>query len=329
MKLLFSYLRKKTATLLVFLLLLGLTGAVLYLYELPMAGFAYAVILCVFVGGIAFAVGFARYAKKHRTLMELRESRSLLAAIELPEPSDAIEADYAALLEALSSETEKLQTESEARFRDMTDYYTIWAHQIKTPIAAMELMLQQGETEPAALREQVQRVEQYVDMALGYLRLDSESSDYVLGTYDLDNIVKPAVKKFATQFIRRNLSLSYEPLETQVLTDEKWLRFVVEQVLSNALKYTPSGSVTITMEPNKTLVIRDTGIGIRAEDLPRVFEKGFTGFNGRTERASTGIGLYLCRRVCGALGHTIAIDSTPGEGTAVRIGLADKKLDIE
>ena len=329
MKLFFSYVRKKAPTLCVFFLLLGLTGAVLYLYELPMAGFAYAAVLCVFVGGAAFAVGFARYARKHRALMELRAGGSILSATELPEPADAIEADYAALLEALSSETEKLQTESEARFRDMTDYYTIWAHQIKTPIAAMELMLQRGETDAAALREQVQRVEQYVDMALGYLRFRSDSSDYVLGTYDLDSIVRPAVKKFASQFIRRNISLFYEPLENQVLTDEKWLRFVVEQVLSNALKYTPSGSVTITMEPDKTLVIRDTGIGIRAEDLPRVFEKGYTGFNGRTDRASTGIGLYLCRRVCDALGHTIAIDSTPGEGTSVRIGLADKKLDIE
>lgn len=329
MKLFLSYIRKKAAALFIFLLLMGLAAAVMYLYELPLSALGYAALLCVFVGGIAFAVGFSHYAKKHRMLAELRENISLLSALPLPEPEDAIEADTLALLAGLSAEAEKRQSDNDRRFREMTDYYTIWAHQIKTPIAAMQLMLQQGETDPAALREQVQRIEQYVEMALGYLRLDSESSDYVLGTYDLDSIVRPAVKKYASQFIRRKIRLSYEPLETQVLTDEKWLRFVIEQVLSNALKYTPAGSVTITMEPEKTLVVRDTGIGIRAEDLPRVFEKGYTGFNGRTDRASTGIGLYLCRRVCDALGHTISVASVLGEGTAVRIGLDSVKLDAE
>lgn len=329
MKLFFSYVRKKTPTICVFLLLLGLTAAVLYLYDRSLAGIGYAALLSLAAGGAAFAVGYSGYVKKHRELTELRANVSLLPALPLPEPGGAVEAGYRSLLDELAAEAAKRQAENDRRFREMTDYYTIWAHQIKTPIAAMELMLQQGEAEPAALREQLQRVEQYVEMALGYLRLDSETSDYVLGTYDLDGIVRPAVKKFASQFIRRSIGLSYGPLGTQVLTDEKWLRFVIEQVLSNALKYTPAGSVTIAMEADKTLVVRDTGIGIRAEDLPRVFEKGYTGFNGRTEHASTGIGLYLCRRVCDALGHTISITSAPGEGTTVRIGLDRARLEAE
>lgn len=168
-----------------------------------------------------------------------------------------------------------------------------------------------------------------MEMVLGYLRLESPSSDYVIRNYALDDIVRQAVRKYASQFIRRKLRLEYTPLNVSVITDEKWLLFVIEQVLSNALKYTRSGSVSITLEAPKTLCIHDTGIGIAPEDLPRVFEKGFTGCNGRTDKRATGIGLYLCRRILEKLGHTIAITSTVGEGTTVRIGLQQDALEVE
>ena len=172
-------------------------------------------------------------------------------------------------------------------------------------------------------------VGQGVEMVLGYLRLESPSSDYVIRNYALDDIVRQAVRKFASQFIRRKLRLEYAPLNVSVITDEKWLLFVIEQVLSNALKYTRSGSVSITLEAPKTLCIRDTGIGIAPEDLPRVFEKGYTGCNGRTDKRATGIGLYLCRRILAKLGHSITIASTPGTGTTVRIGLEQDALEVE
>ena len=194
----------------------------------------------------------------------------------------------------------------------------------------MRLLLQDADTdEQRALLEQLQSVEQYVEMVLGYLRLESPSSDYVIRNYALDDIVRQAVRKYASQFIRRKLRLEYTPLNVSVITDEKWLLFVIEQVLSNALKYTRSGSVSITLEAPKTLCIRDTGIGIAPEDLPRVFEKGFTGSNGRTDKRATGIGLYLCRRILEKLGHTIAITSEVGVGTTVRIGLAQDALEVE
>ena len=160
-------------------------------------------------------------------------------------------------------------------------------------------------------------------MVLQYLRLESESSDLVLKTQNLDDIIRQAVKKYAPLFIRKKLTLVYEPVNCQVLTDEKWLEFVLEQILSNAIKYTKRGSVAVYMDDReeKTLVIADTGIGIAAEDVPRVFEKGFTGYNGRYDKRSTGIGLYLCRRVLNRLSHTIRIESEPGQGTRVYINL--------
>ena len=138
------------------------------------------------------------------------------------------------------------------------------------------------------------------------------------------------MRKFAGQFIRKKIRLDYEPLGAMVLTDEKWLRFVVEQVLSNALKYTPAGgTISVTLEDPLTLCIADTGIGIAPEDLPRVFDRGFTGYNGRREQKSSGIGLYLCRRILDKLGHTITVDSVPGEGTVVSIRLDSREMRVE
>ena len=175
----------------------------------------------------------------------------------------------------------------------------------------------------------MQRIEQYVEMVLTYLRLDSGSTDYVLKKYDLDDIIRQAVRKYASQFIRKKIRLTYEPLSCEVLTDEKWLLFVIEQVLSNALKYTRSGEISITLEAPKTLCIRDTGIGIAPEDLPRIFEKGFTGYNGRNDKKASGIGLYLCRRICSRLNHKIIITSKVDVGTEVRIDLDRKVLEVE
>lgn len=150
---------------------------------------------------------------------------------------------------------------------------------------------------------------------------------YVFRECDLDEIVKDAVKKFSAEFIGRKLRLVYAPLHTAVVTDEKWLSFVIEQVLSNALKYTPSGSITISLVGEKTLRIQDTGIGIAPSDLPRIFENGYTGFNGRLDKRASGLGLYLCRRVCTQLGHSITASSVIGEGTAIDIDLSQARVE--
>ena len=194
----------------------------------------------------------------------------------------------------------------------------------------MRLQLQGEDSESnRELLDELQRIEQYVEMVLTYLRLDAGATDYVLKQYDLDDILRQAVRKYASQFIRKKIRLVYEPLSCKVLTDEKWFLFVIEQVLSNALKYTRSGEISITLEAPKTLCIRDTGIGIAPEDLPRIFEKGFTGYNGRSDKKASGIGLYLCRRICGRLNHEISVTSKVDEGTEVRIDLNRKVLEVE
>ena len=194
----------------------------------------------------------------------------------------------------------------------------------------MDLKLQQEDTPLSrSLKGDLGRINQYVEMVLTFLRLNSDSTDYVIRNCDLDTILRQSVKRFAGEFIDRKLTLDYKPLNQTVLTDEKWLGFVVDQVLSNALKYTPKGSISIYLEAPCTLCIQDTGVGIAQSDLPRIFENGYTGFHGRADRRASGIGLYLCKRICTNLGHCISARSTPGEGTAICIGLDNRQLFVE
>lgn len=160
-------------------------------------------------------------------------------------------------------------------------------------------------------------------MVLGYLKIEDRSSDLVFQHYLLSDLVKQAIRKYANQFIRKNIKLELAPMEVTVLTDEKWLVFVLEQLLSNALKYTNQGTISIYLDPHqpKTLIIQDSGIGIASEDLPRIFERGYTGYNGRMDKKATGIGLYLCQKILAKLSHQIKITSQINLGTKVMINL--------
>ncbi len=298
---------------------LGICSSVFSLYGLPLESVGYAFVLCFALGLALFVLGYLRFLRRHRELegllVQIREK-----ALPLPPPRGLLEKDYQALLQALASERAALALEDRKRLQDMTDYYTLWAHQIKTPIAALGLLLQE-EPRPE-LEGELLKIEQYVEMVLGYLRLGSDTTDYVFHTCHLDALIRQSVRKYARLFILKKISLDFQETGQTVLTDEKWLAFVIEQLLSNAVKYTPEGGRVRIYGDGETLVIADSGIGIQPEDLPRVFEKGFTGFNGREDKKSTGIGLYLCRQVLDRLNHGISIASRPGQGTPVRLDLS-------
>ena len=269
-----------------------------------------------------------RFALRHRQLSDALNSIRV-SDEQLPPPENLIEEDYLQLIRALGEEKQRQTSAMDLRMSDMQDYFTLWAHQIKTPIAAMRLILQtKPENSAGEIEGELFRVEQYVEMVLNYLRLDSDSTDFVFKTCSLDGIIRQCVRKYAKQFIRKKISLEYEGTALQVLTDEKWLCFVIEQILSNALKYTAAGSIRIFTQ-GETLVIADTGMGIAPEDLPRVFEKGYTGYNGRTDKKATGIGLYLCKKILQKLGHGISISSEVGKGTRVSIDLSREELTVE
>ena len=298
----------------------GLFVSAYFLFAMPLITVVYPLILSAIAAAIAAAAGHVSRARRHRAI----ERR------ELPAPKDIIEEDYQNIIHGMEEEAKAGREQAAEAYRDMIEYYTVWAHQIKTPIAAMRLTLQ-NEDSPLSrkLTNDLYRIEQYVEMVITFLRLNSNSTDYVFKEYDLDTIVRSAVKKFSSEFIDRKLRLIYEPLNTSVITDEKWLSFVIEQILSNALKYTPDGSIKISLVKEKTLRIEDTGIGIAPSDLPRIFDNGYTGFNGRTDKRASGIGLYLCKRICNNLGHGITANSKVDVGTIIDIDLSQIKIETE
>ena len=328
-KLVRAYLRRGKGTIGLFCCFGGIFLVVFRLYGIPMEAVIYPLGLCAGVGLVVMAVDFSGFARRHRTLRTLAEQTEGIAE-RLPEAINALEGDYQELVRIMSRERLRREEEWDKRYRDMVEYYTLWAHQIKTPIASMDLQLQSQDTSLARqLSVELARIGQYVEMVLVFLRLDSQSTDYVFREYALDEILRRSLRSFAGEFISRRLKLRYTPTELKVVTDEKWLSFVVEQVLSNALKYTPEGSVSIYAEEPATLCIRDTGIGIAPEDLPRIFERSYTGYQGRADHRASGIGLYLCKQICDRLGHTIRAESRVGEGTVIRIGLEQTRVEAE
>lgn len=318
------YLRQHKKAVFVFVLFCLIFASVFALYHLPVGAVFYPALLCAVLGSFFLIFDFYRAYRKYQFLMKLEKLPAAMIE-ELPRVGSLEDFGYQQIIRKLKEEQRQKEDRMNMRYSDMIDYYTVWVHQIKTPIASMRLNLQKEDSAfSRKISEDLFRIEQYVEMVLCYLRLDSDSTDYVIQEYDLDGIIKQAVRKLAGQFIGKKIRLVYSPPDVKVVTDEKWLLFVLEQVLSNALKYTESGSITIGLEEPETLYVRDTGIGIAPEDLPRIFEKGYTGYNGRSDKKASGLGLYLCRRICGNLGHTIDVDSTPGVGTTVRIRLEQK-----
>lgn len=331
----------------------------------------YAAVLDAILLLITVLVGFFRYKSKVKALSNALK-RPVEEQAQLPEATDDVEILYHRLLENQSIARSESESSAAVRQSRMRDYYSMWVHQIKTPISAMKLLLEAEREELGQLmcdEEQSQcriadmngcnisatelniselnasgkqqivytelsdnldsfedelfRIEEYVSMALQYQRVSSTENDFVLEKISLDGVIRDTIKKYAKIMIRRHIGINYSGTGQEIYTDGKWLAFMLEQILSNAIKYTPHGVVTIETAEEKDrffITIKDTGIGIKAEDLPRVFEKGYTGYNGHADKKATGIGLYLCRQMADKLGHTIRMESEIGKGTKVWIG---------
>ena len=324
-----AYIKQYIKVLLLFIVFAFVFCIVFSLYNLETEAIYYSIILCAFIGLIYICINFINYYKKHIQLYKLQNEISI-SLENLPSPKTLMEEDYTNLILTLNKEYKTYISKSDIAKSDMIDYYTMWVHQIKTPISAMKLLIQTSESEISSdLSSELFKIEQYVEMVLSYIRLGSNENDFVIKEYDLDNIVRQAIRKYAPLFIRKKINLDFQPTTYKVLTDEKWLVFVIEQLLSNAIKYTNKGKISIYPLENKKLVIEDTGIGISKEDIPRIFDKGFTGYNGRTDKKATGLGLYLCKNILDKLSHKISIESEVGVKTKVILDLSMLNVNIE
>lgn len=322
MKFILLYLRQRRRSILFYIGVCLIFALTFRLYHLPVRAVIYPSLLCGLFAIVWIITDMRRTLQRHRQLMQI-QNRSAALIKNLPSPNTIFDADYQQIIHGLLDEQRRHETMMSTRMNDIIDYYTLWAHQIKTPIAAMRLHLQNEDTAfSRRMSSELMRIEQYVEMVLAYLRLDASSTDYVIREFDLDSVIRQCLRRFSGEFILRRLKLNYTPVQCTVISDEKWLAFIIEQILSNALKYTPEGSISICMEKHCVLSIRDTGIGIAPEDMPRIFENGFTGLNGRSDKKASGLGLHLCRRICRKLNHEIWIESAIDQGTTVFIDLS-------
>ncbi len=320
MNLVFDYIKEKRAIIAVNLFLLTVFSLSFYLYRLPLVAVLYPYIICFIIQLICAAIGFRHFNKKRKELRQIKQNIEVLNDISY-KPNSALEQDLIDIAKELIKHNRNTQDDFSLRLKDTIQYYTVWVHQIKTPIASMRLLLQ---NEDSALSRKIStdlsKIERYVQMVMAYLRINSDNTDYLFAPCSLDDIIKQAVKSFSTEFIEKKIELIYKPINKTAVIDEKWFLFLLEQIISNALKYTQKGYIKIYLNSEGFLCIEDSGIGIAAQDLPRIFENGYTGNIGRIYKKSTGIGLYLCKSVCDKLNLSITAVSKVEKGTTIKIG---------
>lgn len=313
-----SYIKKNLKIYLLLIVFIFIFVLIFYLYNLPFEALFYSGSLCLVVAVIASIIDYNNYRKSYIDLKYL-ETNILSSMEDLPKSLDIRVEYYQEIIERLHNEVERLKIEDNKKMENLADYYSMWIHQIKTPIAAMNFLLDNEETDVKVFKQELFKIERYVEMVLTYIRLGSETSDYVITSIDLDEVVRENIKKYATLFINKKIKLNYVSHETYVISDKKWLGFAFEQLLSNAIKYTKSGGEISINISESELIIEDNGIGIYEEDLPRIFEQSFTGLNGRYEKKSSGLGLYLCKKTLDKLQHKIEITSEINKGTKVEV----------
>ena len=223
--------------------------------------------------------------------------------------------------ERLLNENKNLKSEMLNQKDDLNAYFLMWLHQIKTPMTVSKLLLEKpDETTNTKLKMQLMYIEQYISMAMNYLKMIDHSTDMDITQVNLDDIIKNLLKKYSLLFIHNHISLEYQSNVTHVISDSQWLTILIEQILSNALKYTENGKIAIQyLEDKHALEIRDTGIGIRSEDIPKIFDRGYSGFNGRMNEKSSGLGLYLARKISERLNIQIEVESKLSKGSVFRL----------
>ena len=306
--------------LLLLLIVFSIMGMFAFIFEDGRSLLEYQLLLAFLLASFFLGMDLASAYKEYRNQLFYASGRA----------QTALEALLFEKLALLEMDKKNRAIEEREKLNDLMDYYTLWAHQIKTPIAASSLLV--GEIEDKKVKNQLEqelfKIESYVNIVLQYLRLESFHEDLVLKKENAEDLVKEIVKKYAIFFIQKGLSLNLHDLDRTIITDKKWFVVILEQVLSNSLKYTSQGGIEIYFQED-TLYIKDSGLGIQDADLLRVFERGFSGYNGRLTQQSSGLGLYLSKKIADELGHQISIASQVGQGTTVMINFSEKKMIFE
>lgn len=298
-----------------------------FLLDVPLNDIFYIILLYFVTICCYLVIQYYKFQKKNKYLGQLNEEVSIYPCV-LPESENEIELQYQQLIKQLYEKIKIVLEEKEEMYQNNLEYFTLWLHQIKTPISAMKLLLEEQETVKTNILEiELFEIERYVELVLQFMKLKSIETDLIIEVCDLEKLINQIVKKYAILCITQNIQIQIKNCKKEITTDNKWFTFILEQIFSNAVKYTAMEAkkkqeliiVLETKETKKEIIItvKDNGIGIKQEDLTRVFEKGYTGLNGRIDKKASGIGLYLANKVCSSLNHRIVIESEVGIGTNV------------
>lgn len=314
-----GYLCYRLFALTVWLSAIIMTACTSLLAGLEIAYALYGAALAFFLLVIICCFDCFRYMDRVRMLENARKNISDTLHM-LPEADNPLTAEYQAVIESLFRQMRRQREELISAGADQIEYYTMWLHQIKTPISAIRLALDMRESSVSSLlNTELFKIERYVEMALQYARMGSIACDLIIKPCRVDDIVISAVKKYASVFIQKKLYVDIKKTNLTVYSDEKWLAFVIEQLISNAVKYTQNGGVKIYGEGNE-LIFEDTGIGIRSDDIDMIFERGYTGYNGRNDRRASGLGLYMSKKIADVLNVNIFAVSGCEKGANLHMG---------
>lgn len=317
-KLLYEYLKMKKTSIIGILGVYAVLFVFAYLYRIPIEVILYPFILTIVFVLIVLLFDYIKYKEKVNKIIQICNDISSCYSVKIND-KNIFDEYYLDIINELLKENRKQVSQFQKKVSDINDYFSIWVHQIKTPIASMKLKIDNEQIDSLQLASDLNRIDHYVDLVLSFLKFDEEKIDLYFRKTDVDRIMRESLKKFSNDFIIKKIRLDYKLSKREVLTDEKWLSFVFDQLLSNALKYTDKGTISIYYDEDSCLCIKDSGIGIALADMERLFEKGFTGYNGRQYKKASGIGLYMCKRMCDKLNIAISIESVVNEYTLVKL----------
>ena len=317
-KLLNEYIKMKKTSIIGILGVYAILFVFVYLYRIPIEVILYPYILTIVFVLIVLLFDYIKYKEKVNKIIQICNDISSCYSVKIND-KNIFDEYYLDIINELLKENRKQVSQIQKKVSDINDYFSIWVHQIKTPIASMKLKIDNEQMDLLQLASDLNRIDHYVDLVLSFLKFDEEKIDLYFRKTDVDRIMRESLKKFSNDFIIKKIRLDYKLSKREVLTDEKWLSFVFDQLLSNALKYTDKGTISIYYDGDSCLCIKDSGIGIALADMERLFEKGFTGYNGRQYKKASGIGLYMCKRMCDKLNIAISIESIVNEYTLVKL----------
>ena len=321
-----DYFKERIPLIFVYFVVIILIICILLVFRVFYTGIMLILFLLIILGLFMFFYRFYQKKKFYDNLYNiLNNIDNKILIHEMMDDTCFIEGKI--LLDVLR-ETDKYKIEQINKYKfiqeEFQEFMELWVHEIKTPLSAINLICENNKNKITnSINEEAKKIDSFIEMILFYARSQMPEKDYMIKKCKLSDIVNKVIVRNKNSFLEKSICLNMHDLDVLVRTDSKWMEFIINQIIVNSIKYVEDNPlIEIYSESDKesiSLIIRDNGIGINSKDLPRVFDKGFTGENGRSKYNSTGMGLYLVKKLCLALGNNVLTTSTEGEGTTLKI----------